>query len=85
MPDDKNRPGPGEMISDIAYFEGTEHVRVAIHTKNESVLKLKGDMIPHSVKQGGKIIERYRYVYQLISAFRYKYREHNLMSKSVNK
>ena len=85
MLDDRNMPGPGEMISEFPYCEETEHMRVSIHKKNESVLKLKGDMIPYPVKQGSKQYEGYRHILQLIGASRYKHQENDLMSKSVNK
>ena len=85
MPDDKYKPGPCKMMSDIDYFEGTERVRVTIHNKNENVLKLKCDMIPYSVRKEIKRYERCRFVHQLIGVFRNKYQEADVISKSVNK
>ena len=48
------------------FFDGTELVRILIHKKNESVLKLKRTMIRYSVRRGTKRYERCRYILQFM-------------------
>ena len=81
--EDRNQSGPGEMMSEDAYFQGTERVRFSIHGNNETVLKLKNDMIPYSVIWDSKRYERYRHILQLIGVFRNKHQEKDCMSKST--
>ena len=66
MPDDKNHPAPGNMMSDKDYFDGTERVRLAFHNKSESVRKLKGAMVPYTVKKGSKRYGGYRFIHEFM-------------------
>jgi hypothetical protein len=80
MPHDKNRPASSKMMSDMDYFEGTERVRVAFRNTSESVRKLKGVMVPYTVKRGSKRYDRYRFMYELMGTFRNHHQDPDVTS-----
>ena len=80
MTDDKNHPVPGDMMLDKDYFDGTEHVRLEFHDKSESVRKLKGAMVPYTVKKGSKRYGRYRFIHESMGAFRNQHQNPDVTS-----
>ena len=81
-PDDKNCTASGDLMSTKEYYDGTELIKLAFHNKSESVLKLKGTMIPFTVKKGSSRYCRCRYIHEMIGTFRNQHQDTYVTSNS---
>ena len=57
---------PGDLIPTKEYYDRTELIKVAFHNRSESVLKLKGAMIPLTVEKRSSKYGRYRYIREML-------------------